>query len=93
MRISWTLLARDDISAIITYLAKENVSAALKVWEEVEDAVNGLADLPLTGRPGRIAGTRELIVTGTPYVVPYRVIDETVQVLRVYHTSRKWPPA
>ncbi|HET6521471.1 MAG TPA: type II toxin-antitoxin system RelE/ParE family toxin, partial [Geminicoccaceae bacterium] len=50
-----------------------------------------LAQHPESGRPGRVPGTRELVVSGTPYIVPYRVQGNTVQILRVLHGARKWP--
>jgi len=46
---------------------------------------------PALGRAGRVAGTRELVVAGTPYVVPYRVRGEAVEILRVFHAARRWP--
>jgi toxin ParE1/3/4 len=55
------------------------------------DGVDRLADHPHIGRPGRIEGTRELVVAGTPFVVPYRVRDDCVEVLSVFHGKRKWP--
>jgi plasmid stabilization system protein ParE len=53
--------------------------------------VAALADQPALGRPGRIPGTRELVVPKTRYIVPYRVQGQTVEVLRVFHTSRRLP--
>jgi toxin ParE1/3/4 len=50
-----------------------------------------LLRLPESGRPGRIAKTRELVVSGAPYILPYRIIGDTVQILRVYHPARRWP--
>jgi toxin ParE1/3/4 len=43
------------------------------------------------GRPGRVTGTRELVVDGTPYILPYRVRNRVVQILRVLHGARRWP--
>ncbi len=57
----------------------------------VVDAVDRLADFPAMGRPGRVGGTRELVVPGTPYIIPYRVRKEKIEVLRVFHAARKWP--
>ena len=51
-----------------------------------------LARYTALGRPGRVEGTRELVVAGTPYVIPYGVRENRVEVLRVFHAARKWPP-
>ena len=50
-----------------------------------------LKEHPAVGRPGRVAGTRELLVTGTPYILPYRVAGDVLEVLRVLHSARRWP--
>lgn len=50
-----------------------------------------LSNFPSMGRPGRVSGARELVVSGTPYIIPYRVRDEEVEILRVFHGARKWP--
>jgi plasmid stabilization system protein ParE len=59
----------------------------------VLEAVAQLAEQPGLGRPGRVPGTRELIVSRTRYIVPYRVRGDTVEILRVFHTSRRLPTA
>ena len=58
---------------------------------KVEKAVQSLKKHPAMGRPGRVSGTRELVVADTPYIVPYRVRDDVVEVLRVFHAARQWP--
>lgn len=54
-------------------------------------AVRRLHDFPESGRPGRVAGTRELVITETPYVAAYHVSGETVRILRVLHGAQQWP--
>ena len=91
MRVEWlrqALRNRDDEA---TYIATDDAAAARLVVKRVLDAVAQLADQPGLGRPGRVPGTRELIVNKTRYIVPYRVRGETVEVLRVFHTSRRLP--
>jgi addiction module RelE/StbE family toxin len=73
------------------YMAQHNPQAAAAMVEKIEKAVQLLTDFPAMGRPGRVSGTRELVVPDTPYIVPYRVRGATVHILRVFHTSRKWP--
>jgi toxin ParE1/3/4 len=53
--------------------------------------VERLGAFPAIGRPGRVAGTRELVVSGTPYIVPYRVRGERVQIITVLHSAQRWP--
>jgi toxin ParE1/3/4 len=61
------------------------------VVETIARTVELLAQHPGLGRPGRVEGTRELVIANTPYVVPYRVRNNGVEVLRVFHGTRKWP--
>jgi plasmid stabilization system protein ParE len=74
-----------------TYIAADDPQAARLVVERVLNAVETLATQPALGRPGRVPGTRELVVGKTRYLVPYRVRGEIVEVLRVFHTSRRPP--
>ena len=74
-----------------TYIASDDAKAARLVVERVVGAVAMLADQPGLGRPGRVPGTRELIVNKTRYIVPYRVRGQTIEILRVFHTSRRLP--
>ncbi len=60
--------------------------------DAIEAAVARLADHPEGARPGRVRGTRELVVTGTPYVVVYRVEPSAVLILRMVHGAQRWPP-
>jgi toxin ParE1/3/4 len=50
-----------------------------------------LPDNPEMGRPGRVPGTRELVIPSTPFIVPYRLDGNTIQILRVFHGARRWP--
>ena len=60
-------------------------------WKPLPLTVELLAQHPALGRPGRVEGTRELVVPDTPYLVPYRVRGHAVEILRVFHGARKWP--
>lgn len=91
MRVKWLRKALRNLDDEATYIAADDAAAARLVVERVLDAVSMLAQQPGLGRPGRVPGTRELIVTKTRYVVPYRVRGETVEILRVFHTSRRAP--
>jgi toxin ParE1/3/4 len=74
------------------YIQQDNPSAAktqaLRVINYVEE---NLPNMPEMGRLGRVSGTRELPIPGTPYLVPYRIKDEKVRILRVLHGAQKWP--
>ena len=92
MRIRWQDDAINDLKAIRRYIAKDNPGMAGKVASGIREAVPKLAEHPGLGRPGRIPGTRELVIPDLPYIIPYRVEGQSVVVvLRVLHTSRRWP--
>jgi toxin ParE1/3/4 len=91
VKVIWTHPALRALEAIGDYIGAENPTAAERTVRRVLARVDELATQPHIGRPGRIADTRELVVPGTPFVVPYRVRDELVEVLAVFHGARKWP--
>jgi len=92
MRIIWSFEAIEDLILLRAYIAEESpVSAERVVSRILHDVEDLLPEHPHMGRPGRIPGTRELVVPRTPYIVPYRVQRETIQILRVYHSARRWP--
>ncbi|HEV2336695.1 MAG TPA: type II toxin-antitoxin system RelE/ParE family toxin [Stellaceae bacterium] len=72
-------------------IATENPAAAPRVIEQIRIAVERLREFPAIGRPGRVAGTRELVIPGTPYIVPYRIKGEIVQIITVLHSAQRWP--
>ena len=89
--LAWSAFALSDRDAIFTYIESENPSAAILVDERIVAAVRRLIDFPASGRVGRIAGTRELVINGTPYVAAYAVTETTVRILRVLHGAQEWP--
>ncbi len=84
-------MAVDDLEDIADYISQDNPEAARRVVSRLWTAVKSLAQQPEMGRPGRVYGTRELVVSDTPFVVPYRVVGSEVQILRVLHGARDWP--
>lgn len=72
-------------------IAADNPAAAPRVIEQIRIAVERLREFPAIGRPGRVADTRELIISGTPYIVPYRVKGEVIQIITVLHGAQRWP--
>ena len=87
----WSAWAQADREAVFDYIEADNLRAAVAVDKRISDRVNSLARLPRSGRPGRVEGTRELVIIRTPYIVAYRIVGDTVHVLRVLHSSRQWP--
>ncbi len=91
MRVRWLRTALANLSAEAEYIARDSPRAAAATVSAIAKAVSQLEHNPSLGRSGRVAGTRELVVPGTPYIVPYRVQRERVEILRVLHGARKWP--
>jgi toxin ParE1/3/4 len=89
--IRWTHTAVTDLDSAYEYIAADDPEAARRVIERIETAVAVLSRHPEAGRAGRIRGTRELVVSGTPFIVPHRFRRDTIQILAVVHASRKWP--
>ena len=91
MRVRWLRKALLNLDQEADYIAQDNVIAAAKFVLHLRDSALLLSKQPDLGRPGRIPGTRELVISDFPYILPYRVRDNTVEILRVFHTARKWP--
>ena len=91
MKLVWSAFALADRDGIFTHIEADNPRAASAVDERIATAARRLVDFPESGRPGRVAGTRELVITGTPYVAAYAVTAETIRILRVLHGAQRWP--
>ena len=91
MLIKWLTLALADIEQIEAYIYKDNSSTANKVIQLIYNNIQYLLKHPDLGRPGRVPNTRELIIENTSYLVPYRVRENEIQILRILHSSMKWP--
>jgi toxin ParE1/3/4 len=89
--LDWTESAESDREEFLDYIAQDNLLAAIKVGDEMERQIEVLLDFPEVGRPGRIDDTRELVITGLPYIVCYAVTDKAVTILRVLHGRQQWP--
>lgn len=83
--------ARLDLLGIFDYILEDNPLAAAKTLESIKTHIQNLQKMPYLGRPGRVPGTRELVIPGTPFVVPYQVENNRLAILRVYHSARNWP--
>jgi toxin ParE1/3/4 len=91
MRIRWLLKAVYDLEDLHEYIALDNPTAASGQVEMILKAIKRLKENTKTGRPGRVKGTRELVIPGTPYIAAYRIKNDVVEILRVLHGARKWP--
>lgn len=91
MKVRYTRPALRDLDQVRAYIALDNPLASRAIGARIGEAIASLSDFPERGRPGRVAGTRELVVTGTPYVVPYRIKSDEVTILAIMHGARRWP--
>jgi len=92
LRLRWARLAERDLDEIADYIGQDNPAAAARVvLELIDQAESLLPEHPAIGRPGRVLGTRELVIGNLPYILAYRVRGGDVEILRVLHTARAWP--
>jgi toxin ParE1/3/4 len=91
MRVKWLVWALRNLKEEADYIAQDDPQAAARIVLKIESAVALLAQHHALGRPGRVPGTRELIVSETPCIVPYRIRGQLVEILRVFHARRRWP--
>ena len=93
MRLYWAPGAIEDLRHLRDHIARDNPRAATDIATKVLDAVERLLSFPASGRPGRVPNTRELVIPGTPLVIPYTVTDRGVEIVAVLHGARRWPEA
>jgi len=91
MKIRWTEGANNNLYRIEEYIAQDNRPAAVTTVNKIIETAQMLANYPTVGKRGRERGTRELVVAGLPYIVIYTVLREELVILRVLHTSMKYP--
>ena len=91
MRVRWLAQALRNLDDEASFIAQDDPKAAQLVLQRILDSIAMLPEQPGIGRPGRVPGTRELIVLRTRYIVPYRVQGQTIEILRLFHTSRRPP--
>jgi addiction module RelE/StbE family toxin len=91
MKILWSPTAINDLDSIRDYIARDSFLAARKITRRIQESVNRLINFPLSGRVGRVPGTRELVIPGTSYIAAYRIQGEEVQIASVLHGKQRWP--
>jgi toxin ParE1/3/4 len=91
VRPEWSTFAQTDRDVIFDYIEEDSPQAAITVDDRIRAQVRRLARYPESGRPGRAAGTRKLVIHRTPYIAAYRIAGDTVRILRVLHGAQQWP--
>lgn len=89
--IAWLPAANANRFEQLDYIAQDNPLAAIGQDEQIEHQVDMLMQHPHMGRPGRKKGTRELVISHTPFIVIYRVKGPRIEVIRLLHSSQQWP--
>jgi addiction module RelE/StbE family toxin len=90
MVVKWTRTALSNLAAIVAYIEENNAVHARAFAREIQVKTNSLVRFPGIGRPGRVIGTREMVIHRN-YIIPYRVRGDVVEILRVLHVARRWP--
>lgn len=91
MKVLWLKTALRNRFEQLDYIASENPAAAVRLDEEIERQADLLAEHPFLGRDGRIAGTRELVIARSPFVLVYRVRKRKIEILRLLHGAQLFP--
>lgn len=89
--VRWTRHALRRLDEIGRHISKDNPAAAARIVSAIARAVDQLRIAPGRGRPGRVRGTRELVIVGTPYLVAYRVGANDIEILTIQHGAQLWP--
>lgn len=92
MQVKWLRSALRRLEQEAAYIAQDNPQAAAALVTEADESTRLLGRHPDMGRPGRLPGTRELVLPHFSSILPYRVKEQRVEILRMFHTARKWPP-
>jgi toxin ParE1/3/4 len=91
MTVRWLQTALRDLESLHSFVSEDHPSAAINVVGRILSGIDALSRHPEMGRKGRVAGTRELIIS--PYVVAYRMKDGVVELIAIIHSARRWPDA
>lgn len=91
MKLKWTRLALQDLRYLHEYIADDNPPAASRMVTRIQEAAERLKNYPQMGRPGRVQGTRELVIAGSSYVVVYILGDSEIQIAAIIHSAMRWP--
>jgi toxin ParE1/3/4 len=89
--IKWLRKALKSLEQAYDYIAQADEAAAINLVIKIHAATQQLAEFPMMGRLGRVDGTRELVISNSPYMVIYQVKGSTVEIMRVLHASKRYP--
>ncbi len=92
MKLVWLPCAVANRDSQLDYIARDNPQAAIEQGNRIAQQVSQLTEHPEIGRQGRIAGTRELIIGRTPFILVYRLHGERIELIRLLHGAQQWPP-
>ncbi len=91
MQVKWLHRALRNLEQARNYVFPANPTAAQELIIKIQNAANQLENYPFMGKSGRVEGTKELIISNSPYILIYRVKDESVEIIRILHTSKRYP--
>jgi toxin ParE1/3/4 len=92
LKLVWADEARRDRFELIGFVETQSLINAIELDDRLDEAAEQLIPFPHSGRPGRVRGTRELVVADAPYILVYAVEEREVVILRVIHGAQDWPP-
>ena len=90
MKIIWTELALFDPDQAREYTMANSPNAAARTIDRIEKSLEALQEFPKMGRLGRVSGTRELVISETPFILPYRIQPNHIEILAVIHGAQRW---
>ncbi len=91
MQLRWTTAAADDLEGIAEYLFEKSPQNAAQLIRKIYEAPAILTSYPNLGRSGKKEGTRELVIAPLPYIVIYKIMDDTMYIVRILHGAQDWP--
>jgi len=92
LKTNWSVQASRDADEIWNFIAADSPDAADRIIARFHATLLTLSEQPKLGRRGRTGKTREFVVAGTPYLLIYEVTQDAIEVRRVIHGARNWPP-
>ncbi len=91
MKVQFSVAARTDIESIHDFIAQDNPKIAARVVGTIEESTKRLGEFPLSGRRGAVEATRELVIPRLPYIAVYRLNDERIEIIAVFHAAQDKP--